>query len=145
MTLFVCCIQLYIYCNVKEIDRQIQNTIYLNIMSSKADVLGYFVPTALLSQIFSTLLSLEDICRFDSAICNKIKRLLYLECIQSASCICVGEKDQDLSSNAISWLRYRSIKIRHLKCSRINDDIAIKIGAFGSCLRLLSIRYENGF
>jgi hypothetical protein len=114
-------------------------------MSSESDVLGYHVPTALLSQIFSTLLLLKDICRFDSAICNVITRPLFFECIQSESCICMGDKDQDLSSKAISWLRYRSIKIRHLKCSRINDDIAIKIGAFESCLRLLSIRYENGF
>jgi hypothetical protein len=39
-------------------------------MASKFDILDFFVPNAILSEIFSQLLSLEDICQFDSAISN---------------------------------------------------------------------------
>jgi hypothetical protein len=38
---------------------------YLEDISLQSDVLGYFMPNAILCQIFTSLLSLEDICRFD--------------------------------------------------------------------------------
>jgi hypothetical protein len=114
-------------------------------MFSRLDVLGYFVPNTILSQIFCEFLSLEDMCRFDTAICNKKRRLLFLDCIGSESCICFGNIDRNLSSYTISWLHIRSIKIRHLRCKQITNDIAVKISSFGSCLHSLSIRdiYRN--
>jgi hypothetical protein len=98
------------------------------------------MPTEIHSEIFSNFLCLEDICRFDSALCNKNKRSLYLECIGSESCIWQGDDHRNFNSNAISWLQTRSIKVRHLKCNEITDVIAVKIGSFGSCLHWLSIR-----
>jgi hypothetical protein len=103
------------------------------------DVFGYFIPTIILSQIFSGLLSLEDICRFDSAICNKERRLHFLDIVGSESCIFRGDIDQDYSSHAISWLLMRSLKIRHLKCSEMTDSMAVKIADFGSCLHWISL------
>jgi hypothetical protein len=109
-------------------------------MSLRSDVLGYFVPQIMLSQIFSELLLLPDICQFDTAMCNKNRRLSYLECIESESCVWLGDKDRDLSFDMISWLYTRSIKIRHLKCNRISDDKAIKVYGLGNSLHWLSIR-----
>lgn len=103
------------------------------------DLLGYFIPTIILSQIFSGLLSLEDVCRFDSAICNKGRRVQFLDIVGSESCIFHGDIDQDYSSHAISWLLIRSLKIRHLKCSKMTDDMAVKIADFGSCLQWISL------
>jgi hypothetical protein len=40
---------------------------------AKLNVFRYFVSDSIFSQIFAELLSLKDICRFDSAICNKQK------------------------------------------------------------------------
>jgi hypothetical protein len=112
-------------------------------MSSPTDVLGYFLPNALLSQMFSELMSFEDICRFDSAITNKKKRMEFLDCIKSKYCIWIGDKNQGFSSHAIYWLESRSINLRYLKCSQINDDIALKVGSFGSSLHWLSLgNYE---
>jgi hypothetical protein len=112
-------------------------------MSSNLDILGYFMPDAILPLIFSELLSLQDICRFDRALCNKKKRLLFLDCIRSESCIWLGDKDRDFNSNMISWLNSRSIKIRRLKCNRISNTIAVKVGHIGSSLHWLSIKDRN--
>lgn len=112
-------------------------------MSSKIDVLGYFIIDALLPEIFSVLLSLKDICRFDTALCNKKKRLLFLDCIRSESCIWLGDKDRDFNSTMISWLNTRSIKIRRLKCTRISNTIAMKVGHIGSTLHWLSLKDRN--
>jgi hypothetical protein len=109
-------------------------------MSRGLDVLNYFVPNSILSEIFCELLSLEDICRFDTAICNKERRLLFLDCVGSETCIWLGNINQELTSLAISWLHIRSIKIRHLRCNHVTNDIASKISSFGSCLYWLKIR-----
>jgi hypothetical protein len=95
-------------------------------MSLPIDVLGYFLPNALLSKIFSELLILEDICQLDSAISNKKKRPVFLECVKSEYCIWIEDTNQDFSSHGISWLKNRSIKLRHLTCGRITDDIALQ-------------------
>lgn len=108
-------------------------------MSIESDVLGHFVPNTILCQIFSQFLSLKDVCRFDTAMRNKYRRLIFLECISSEFCIWLGDKDRDLGSRAIFWLKNRSVKVRHLKCSQITDDIAEVISGFGSCLHWLSI------
>ncbi len=110
-------------------------------MSLKSgEVLGYLVPNVILFQIFSKLLSIEDICRFDSAICNKKRRPLFLEIVGSEFCIFLGDKDRDFSSHAISWLISRSIKIRHLKCDRVCTDTAAQICSFVRTLHWLSIQ-----
>jgi Leucine-rich repeat (LRR) protein len=103
-----------------------------------SDILGYFVPDAILDQIFSTFLSLDDVSRCDMAICNQKKRLLFLKCLRS--CIWNGNKDQDFSCNGISWIQSRSIKVRHLKCKQITLDMSVKISSFGGCLHWLSIQ-----
>jgi hypothetical protein len=111
-------------------------------MSVELDVIGCFLPNIILSQIFSEYLSLLDVSRFDSAICNKNRRPLYLECIGSESCIFLGEKDRDISSHAISWLKFRSIELRHLQCGRVTYDTAVDIGCIGRNLYSLSINDE---
>lgn len=100
-----------------------------------ANIFGHFVPNAISSIIFSEFLSIDDISRFDIAICDKRKRLAYLECIKAESFVVQGNKDRDFKAHLISWMKTRSIKIRQLKCSRITDRIAAKIAHFGSRLQ----------
>jgi hypothetical protein len=45
------------------------------------NILHYFVPQEIVCQIFSKYLSLEDIPRFDLAICNDMNRPGFLNCI----------------------------------------------------------------
>jgi hypothetical protein len=105
------------------------------------NILGYFVPNEILSGMFTELLSLDDICRLDTAMCNKKRRPLFLEIV--GSCVWQGDKNRELSSFAISWLYNRSIKIRHLKFKRSETDIAMKVSRFGSSLHQLSISDPN--
>jgi hypothetical protein len=105
------------------------------------NVLGHCVPDTVFADIFSGFLSLGDVCRFDSAICSKNRRPLFLKCIES--CIFLGDKDKTFGSSAILWLQRRSIRIRHLKCGLIDDDIAMTISRFGSCLHWLSLGVWN--
>jgi hypothetical protein len=109
---------------------------------SESDVLYHYVPNTILSYIFSQLLSLEDICQFDIALCNKIKRLEYLKCIKSNFSIFQGDKIRNSSHHEISWMQNRSINIRHLKCNRICDCIAVQIADIGSSLHWLSINAD---
>mmetsp|Transcript_25376 Transcript_25376/g.24277 ORF Transcript_25376/g.24277 Transcript_25376/m.24277 type:complete len:301 (-) Transcript_25376:4-906(-) len=51
----------------------------------------------------------------------------------------MGDKERDYCPQTISWMSSRSINIRHLKCSRFTDDIAVKIAEFGSSLHWLMI------
>jgi hypothetical protein len=122
-------------------------------MSFESDVLGQFVPNVILSQIFSQLLSFEDISRFDIAMCNNTRRPLFLECIGSDSCIQLGDKVCNFSCHAmrsrkiinprISWLLIRSMKTRHLRCNRVTYNIAEKIGEFGDFLQWLTIDHAR--
>jgi hypothetical protein len=112
-------------------------------MTSESEILDYFLPSVLHIKIFSQFLSLKDISQFDVAICNKIRRLLFLEIVGSESCIWLGHKTQNLDCDAISWLKTRSIKVRHLMCNRFTYNTAIKINEFGSCLHWLRIKDEN--
>jgi hypothetical protein len=107
-------------------------------MSPESDVLNYFVPNAILSEIFSKLLALEDVCNFDSAICNKSRRPLFLKSIRSS--IFMGSKEHNLSSHAILWINYRSIDIENLKCEKVSYEVAVEISRFGSSLNWLSIK-----
>jgi hypothetical protein len=109
-------------------------------MALESDIFGYFIPYSILSQIFSETLSIEDISRFDIAICNRKKRPQFLECLKSNYSIWVGNKGQELRYDTISWLESRSMKIRHLKCFLDNTyDAAENISRFGVCLHWLSI------
>lgn len=61
---------------------------------AKDNILNYYVPQEVLFLIMSKYLELEDVSRFDIAICNKTRRHLYLEeCIgklfSSRGCKCV--------------------------------------------------------
>jgi hypothetical protein len=106
---------------------------------SKSNMLGYFLPDGILFYICSQLLLLDDVFRFDSAICNRKRRPSYLGLIGSESCVFMGHKDRVLNSFAVSWLQNRSIRIRHLKCLPITDSIASKVGEIGNCLHWLSM------
>jgi hypothetical protein len=108
-------------------------------MSYESDVLGCFVPNAQLSLIFSDYLSVVDIPRFDTAICNRSRRPQFLQIIRSESCVWLGNKERNFNCNAIIWLYNRSIKIRHLKCGGITNDTALMIGRFGGCVHWLLI------
>jgi hypothetical protein len=130
-------------------------------MSFESEIVGYYVPNIILSEIFSKLLSLQDICRLDSAICNTRRRPLFLGIIRSESCIFLGDRDWDFTfarlllgtrqiqirqlkcDQKISWLSTQQIKIRHLKCCQMTDHLAIKISCFGSALHWLSIADSN--
>jgi bacterioferritin-associated ferredoxin len=112
-------------------------------MSSRSlDILGYFVPNTILSEIFTKLLLLDDVCRLDTAMCDKNRRRLFLECVGSESCVWQGDENRYFSSAMISWLYTRSIKIRHLKCkcNRNKTDAAMKVGRCWSYLQWLSIK-----
>lgn len=102
------------------------------------EVLGFFVPTIILIEIFSKLLSLNDICQFDSAMYNKKRRLLFIKMLQSECCVFPGDKDRDISPFGIFWLKNRRISIQRLRCSRITDGVANIIGSFGSHLGVFS-------
>lgn len=108
-------------------------------MSKESDVFGRFIPHSVLCYLMSTFLSVEDICRFDSTICNKKKRSHFLECIGSESSIWNGEEEKVLSPAIISWLSARFMKIRYLRCSKIDQDTAVKISEIGSCLHSLHL------
>lgn len=51
--------------------------------------------------------------------------------------------ERDFSFDAISWLYSRSIKILQLKCNRVTDDMAVKLGGIGSCLHWISIENRD--
>lgn len=119
-------------------------------MSLESEVLGHALPDAILSLIISQFLSLEDISVFDIAICNKNRRLSFLECVKSESCIWPGNKQRDFSCFAmpsceciihprLSWLLSRCMKIRHLLCNGVTHDIAARISEFGNSLHWVSI------
>lgn len=63
------------------------------------------------------------------------------QCRQRAKqqCIWEGKVDKELSSNAISWLRNRNMKMRQLKCGRVLDVLALKISGFGQVLHSLTV------
>lgn len=107
------------------------------------DVLGHFVSDTIFADIFSWFLSLGDVCWSDSAIYCKNRRPLFLNCTKSF--IFLGDKGENFGSLAILWLQRRSIKIRHLKCGTINDDTAMIISSFGSCLHWLSLECRDGY
>lgn len=129
-------------------------------MAQETKIFNQFVPSEILCQIFSKYLDIQDISRFDVAICNHAKRKMFLECISSEGSVWVGDKEREIGSRAIFWLSSRKIKIRHLKCHEVfieeknrygifieqyhekNISMAIKIGAFGTHLQWLSMPYE---
>jgi hypothetical protein len=106
------------------------------------DIFVFYVPDTILSQIFANYLSLDDVSRFDIAICDRNKRPQFLDCLKSDHCVWFGSKDEDFGSDKITWLRRRSMKIRHLICNRIskNRALAKTISGFGSSLSWLSIQ-----
>jgi hypothetical protein len=55
------------------------------------NILDYSIPKEILSQVFCQYLLLEDLSRFDVAICNNEKRPGYLEVIGSVACIWPGD------------------------------------------------------
>jgi hypothetical protein len=98
---------------------------------AKDNIFHHFLAKEILCQIFSEYLSLQDISRCDIAICNTKKRPGYLEVIGSVACIWFGDKGEEFSSEGISWLSNRNIKIRYLRVRGVYDDTAIKIAGFG--------------
>jgi hypothetical protein len=101
--------------------------------------LHHYVPKEILCLIFSEYLSPQEVSLFDIAICNQKKRPAYLECIRSVSCIWVGDKKEQFSPDGISWMSNRNIKIRHLNCKSLCDDIAANLGCFGIYLKWLNV------
>jgi hypothetical protein len=74
----------------------------ISVDSKDADIFVRFVPNTIFSIIFSEFLSIDDISRFDVAICDKKKRLAYLQCIKAESFIVQGNKDRDFKAHLIS-------------------------------------------
>jgi len=121
--------------NGSSIDRMI-NTESMNILS-------HYLPYEILSQIFSKYLTVDDVCRFDAAISDRGRRALYLECIGSEASIWAGDEEKAFSSEGISWLSTRNIKIRHFRCLEdiVTNEMAIKIATFSSHLHWLKMDF----
>jgi hypothetical protein len=102
------------------------------------DILGFFILDEILLSIFSEYLSIEDISRFDIAICQKARRQAFLNLIQSEMCTFSGKEQH--KSGYISWLSLRHIQIRELKCDPILSSIELlKIVDCGRWLKKLEI------
>lgn len=100
------------------------------IPQEKPDLLLLSCPAVIILEIFMNLLSSTDLCRFDSAVLSKKDRPLFLRLIKSKEFTWEGKKD--LKTEEISWIGSKSIKMKYLKCSFITNEVAIKIGMFGS-------------
>jgi hypothetical protein len=110
-------------------------------MSLVGNVLDHFLPKEMLCHIFSEYLSLQDISRFDIAICDHEKRSVFLGCIGS---LCwPGDKKRSVSSEEMFWLSSRNIKIRHLNCRAVTDNMAVMIAGFGIHLIWLEINKQS--
>jgi hypothetical protein len=118
-------------------------------MSEQSDILSHFLPNTVLSLIFSEFLSVNDISRFDIAICNKKKRPQFLECIKCKSCILIQIKERNLDvvcglkSDIIPWLKSRSIQIKRLYFPQITSDIEDKIKGLGGCINWIQVSGDN--
>jgi hypothetical protein len=106
-------------------------------------ILHYDLPQEILCLIFSNYLSVDDVCRFDSAISNHKKRPLFQLCIGSDACIWRGDKKKSVNSKGISWLNAKNIKIKHLKCGRVDDEMALQIAGFGIHVQYLDFEDIN--
>jgi hypothetical protein len=96
-------------------------------------ILHHSLLKEILCQIFSKYLSLQDISYFDIAICNNKKRNGYLEVIGSVACIWRADRGRQFTSDGISYLSNRNIKVRYLgACGVVNNDTAMKIAGFGA-------------
>mmetsp|Transcript_34975 Transcript_34975/g.33252 ORF Transcript_34975/g.33252 Transcript_34975/m.33252 type:complete len:210 (-) Transcript_34975:13-642(-) len=92
--------------------------------------------------VFSEYLSIEDISRLDVAICNKIKRQVFLTLVQSEKFILKGEKQQ--KRGFITWLSARFINVRQLECDRlISEHEFIKIANCGRFIEKIKLSNRN--
>jgi hypothetical protein len=115
----------------------------------KDNILHYFLPTEILCHIFSKCLSLQDICRLDTAVCNNIKWSRFLSLIGSVSCIWLGDKEKQFISEKIHWLSIRNMKISHLNCGDdqslldksdfLTRDTVVKVAGFGAYIQWLNL------
>jgi hypothetical protein len=96
--------------------------------TKKPDLVDFFLTSVILTELFSEFLSLDDISRFDVAICNKKRRLLFYEILKSECCVFLGDNDRNISPKGIYWLKTKSISIQHLRCTRITNRLAAMIG-----------------
>jgi len=102
------------------------------------DILGFFTLDDILLSIFSEYLSIEDISRFDIAICQKARRQGFLNLIQSEMCTFSGKEQH--KSGYISWLSLRHIQIRELKCDpELSGIELLKIVDCGRCIKKLEL------
>jgi hypothetical protein len=108
-------------------------------MAAVDNILNHLLPKDILCQIFSEYLLLQDVSRFEIAICNHEKRPRYLDIIGSTACIWPEDEEEQLSSAGIVWMRTRNMKIRSLKCGTVTYDIAVLIAGFGIYLECLKI------
>lgn len=106
-------------------------------------ILGYYMLSEILSQIISKFLSIDDISHLDTAISNRNKRPLFLDCVGSEACIWLGDKGRMLTSVGLSWLNFRHIKVRFLNQRAVTDDMAMKIACSGVHLQWLKINDIN--
>jgi hypothetical protein len=93
----------------------------------------------ILCHVFSECLTLQDVSRCDVAISNHTDRSVFLACIGSEGCIWPGDLERTSSTDEISWISHRDIKIRYLKCKKVTNDISGKIAGFGNYLHGLTI------
>jgi hypothetical protein len=118
-------------------------------------IFNYLLPGEILHDIFCNLLTLQDISKFDVAICNHAKRQLFLDYVGAETSIWHGDRETSFDRNGINWLSNRNINLLHLKCRNLfttkngvseiedneNMDMAVKISNFGATLVGLSLDF----
>jgi hypothetical protein len=107
---------------------KIKDKAFFNMALDNYSILGYYLPSEILCQILSKCLAIDEISHFDAAISNRNKRPLFLDCVGSEACIWLGDKGRLLTSEGL--LNSRNIKVRHLKCGDVTDDMALKKSRF---------------
>jgi hypothetical protein len=108
-------------------------------VTTESNILGCFVLDEILSSIFSEYLTIEDISRFDVAICcHTARRQAFLNLIQSGMCIFSGREQH--KSGYISWLSLRHVQVRELKCDPVLSGAELlKIVDCGRWLKKLEL------
>lgn len=118
------------------------------------EILNFFIPTEILRQIFAMYLSTKDVSRFDTAICNKAKRPIFLILISSRGCPFAGYFNKSPCSDNkrpifvneikyITWLNRRGLSVNHLTSSVSSWERADKIDGFGTSLISLQLRVST--
>jgi hypothetical protein len=85
------------------------------------EILDLYLPTEILCQLFAVYLLTKGVTRFGRAICNKVKRLLFLLFLQSNDIVLSGyygylpcrNSEFIIESKYVRCLNLRGVKVNH--------------------------------